>query len=186
MTGVWFFGIAISSVAVAKAKEAERPLRKTANWAMALALISVAVWMVVFGVFGERMGWGVEAEVRFKELDVGDCVQSPQTTFSADGQLNVETIDRVLCKDEHWGQVYYVKTLADGKYPGDAEVSSMADEACFSDDAVNAILPSKLGEAWMALEYPTRESWKGSDHNVVCFLTQSDEALFTGSWVVAD
>lgn len=186
MIGTTMVGVVLALMAWGTARRNGGILKKTAVSALVLNVVMVFVGNAAYYTVGPDLGWGITGEVDFGALNAGDCVRSPETTPSGDGELTVGMIDRVLCKDEHWGQVYYVKTLADGKYPGDAEVSSMADEACFSDDAVNAILPSKLGEAWMALEYPTRECWKGSDHNVVCFLTQSDEALFTGSWVVED
>lgn len=186
MIGTTMVGLVLALMAWGTARRNGGILKRTAVSALVLNVGMVFVGNAVYYAVGPDLGWGITGEVDYADLNAGDCVLSPETTPSGDGELTVGMIDRVMCKDEHWGQVYYVKTLADGKYPGDAEVSSMADEACFSDDAVNAILPSRLGEAWMAFEYPTRESWMRSDHNVVCFLTQADEASFTGSWMVED
>ncbi len=155
-------------------------------WALVLNFVMIPVWIAALFVVSAEWGGEVSGSVSFGDLRIGDCVQNPETTVDDDGNATVETIDRIVCEDPHWGQVYFVTELDDGPFPGNDEVWVMSEEACYSDQAVNEVRPSSWEDVWPLVLYPTRDSWSRADRDVICILTRLDEEPFTGSWLRAD
>jgi len=103
--------------------------------------------------------------VSLGQLVAGDCLLYPEGIALTGGDVTTDTVARVLCPDEHWGQVYFQTRLEPGDDPGDDQIAAMADAECYSDEAVNAILPSKCDGSMAMLFYPSRTSWGQYDRS---------------------
>ncbi len=179
-------GVVLAQVALATSKKPGRVLRKTSILAMVLNVVMVVVWPFVPSLLAPQFHEVVVGEVSIGWLQVGDCVQAPAATDVTTGDLSSDLITRVLCEDEHWGQVYFTANLEPGTYPGNDRIGLMVDDLCYSEEAVNAILPDKIDEAWLVIVHPSERSWNNYDRHVTCFVTFLDERPFIGSWLVED
>ena len=110
------------------------------------------------------------------DLDVGDCFQDP------DGFGEVSDVEIVDCSEPHDNEVFHLFDLAEGDYPGQATVSTLADEGC------SAAFDGYVGIAYAESRYvyttlsPTEESWdRGDDREVVCFLFDINFEQLSGS-----
>lgn len=179
-------GVVVAQMAASEAKRKGGIGKKTSTIALALNFVMIPVWIVMpFAVSGDARA-GEVGDVALHELRVGDCVQSPEGMGEGYGDLASDTITRTRCNDKHWGQVYFDTRLDGGQYPGDDEVATMAEDACYSDEAMKAITPDKREQVWPALVFPSRETWAHYDRRVICFATPYDEGELSESWVVAE
>ncbi|MEV0691410.1 septum formation family protein [Streptomyces sp. NPDC050388] len=110
-------------------------------------------------------------------LDVGDC-------YNPNGKAEGEAyaIEIVPCEEAHEGQVVGEFKIDEGKeYPGDDEVSAIADERCSVEAQKYApdtwALPEGVGLSYYT---PTKESWATGDRAVSCTYT-AEKGTFEGS-----
>ncbi len=179
-------GVVFAQIALAKSNAAGRALRKTSIWAMTLNFVMLPVWILLIPMAFTLVERGDPGDVRLDSLVAGDCIQALEGLNADAGVKTSDPVARVACSEEHWGQVYYRTDLAPGDFPGDDEVLAMSSDVCYSDAAVNAILPSKLEGAWPFVLSPTRSSWGHSNRSVTCVTCAVDGSPITGSWLVAD
>jgi len=183
--GTAVVGVTFAQFALATAKGEGRPLRKTSIWAMGLNVVMIPGWLVVYFALSSHFGLGDTNDVSLGQLVTGDCIQRPTWVSDAGGDVTSDVVARVACTDEHWGQVYFMTTLERGGFPGNTEIVGMANDACYSDEAVKAIVSSKLDSAMPLVLYPTQASWELDDRDVMCLLSEVDEKPIIGSWLVA-
>jgi hypothetical protein len=184
--GTSVVGVVFAQIALARSKAAGNALRKTSIWAMTLNFVMLPVWIVVIPVAFTLLEGGDPGGVRVDALVAGDCIQAP-AGLNPVGEAQISALfSRVSCDDEHWGQVYLTMQLESGTYPGDDQVLAMANDACYSEEAVNAILPSKVDVAWPLVLSPSQESWGHSNRSVTCVVFDGGSAPITGSWLVSD
>lgn len=98
------------------------------------------------------------------DLEVGHCFKDPGLA------PEISDVETVECTDEHTFEVYAMVELADGDFPGAAEVQESAIQGCFSrfDDYVgHDYETSELDFSWLA---PTTESWDLGAREIICTL----------------
>ncbi|MGL5861697.1 MAG: DUF4333 domain-containing protein [Phycicoccus sp.] len=104
-------------------------------------------------------GW-----IDLSELERGDC------GIKDDSRLDDGMIWAIDCTRPHDWEVFEVRSLAAGPWPGDDSVSEAANEICFDAFA------GYTGEAFddSALDggfyWPGQEAWEGGDRSVQCYL----------------
>lgn len=96
-------------------------------------------------------------------LEVGDCLADRLSGGEITEAATVE------CAQPHFGEVFAGTMLEDGEYPGDAEVSSTAEEECLAE------FESFVGTAYADSEldlhmlYPSKETWQSlNDREILC------------------
>ena len=94
-------------------------------------------------------------------LRAGDCLVTVPTG-------RVFTLDRVSCRLPHRGEVFAVYPLTGSTYPGDDDVASRAEDACF--EQLDTYLSPTVDEDSIEVYYfpPTRQTWTAGDKNVIC------------------
>ena len=109
-------------------------------------------------------------------LDVGDCFQDPDQFGEV---TDVEIVD---CSEAHDNEVYHLFDLPEGDFPGNATVSTLADEGCSEAfDGYVGIAYAQSRFVYTTLS-PTEESWdRADDREVVCFLFDINLERLTGS-----
>jgi hypothetical protein len=112
-----------------------------------------------------------QSQVFVDKLKAGDC-------FSGGRKDQIDLVTAIPCSKPHESQVVTVIELADGPYPGDAEVTSQAEKGCtdkadplLTDQAYDDLEPSYI--------YPDADTWRG-DRSVLC-LVESSSGTTTGS-----
>ncbi len=110
-------------------------------------------------------------------LHVGDCY-NPNTKGEGEEML----VEIVPCDEAHTGQVVADFQILDKKaYPGEAEVSAIADERCPVEANKYAPDTWALPKGVSLFYYtPTVQSWQTGDRAVSCTYTK-DSGKFTGS-----
>ncbi|GAA2458925.1 septum formation family protein [Streptomyces glaucus] len=110
-------------------------------------------------------------------LDLGDC-------YNPNGKAEgtAYAVEIVPCDEAHQGQVVGEFAIDEGKeYPGDDEVSAIADERCPVEAQKYAPDTWALPQGVSLLYYtPTKESWATGDRAVSCTYT-AEKGTFSGS-----
>ncbi|MEU0249411.1 DUF4190 domain-containing protein [Streptomyces sp. NPDC006235] len=147
-----------------------------------LSSVGIALWAVALstGVLSEA--WeGFKDGAQGNEslsLEKGDC-------FDAPGGLEGDTydVDRVSCAGRHDGEVFAVVTLPGGAFPGDAEITDIADERCYALQDQYAMdswaMPADVDVYYLM---PSRDSWRYGDRAISCVFGHGDaKGKLTGS-----
>lgn len=97
-------------------------------------------------------------------LTVGDCFDELEGS-------EVTSVPRVDCAEEHDFEVYAVAAMADEEFPGHDATVTEAGETC--SDAFEVFLGLPYDDALQGgydftSLYPTAESWKLGDREIVC------------------
>ncbi|MFC8078988.1 septum formation family protein [Streptomyces sp. NPDC057307] len=110
-------------------------------------------------------------------LDIGDCYNP---TGKAEG--TAYTVEIVPCEEAHEGQVVGEFAIdKGGEYPGDAGVSTIADNRCPVEAQKHAMDTWALPKGVSLFYYtPTKESWVTGDRAVSCTYTM-EKGTFSGS-----
>lgn len=109
-------------------------------------------------------------------LEVGTCFNDADSTATELSEVPI-----VDCSEPHDNEVYHLFDLPDGDYPGEAAVSTAANEGCldaFAGYVGTAYLDSELDYFPLT---PTSGSWDAGDREVVCALYDLTLAQLTGS-----
>ena len=113
--------------------------------------------------------------VTFDELAVGQCIP-----FMEWGE-QVSELPIVPCDQPHTDEVYYIFDAADGEFPGDEALQTLATERCDAAFAEYIGIPyadSELANYWFV---PTEASWNRlKDRTLQCIAYSNDEV--TGSF----
>lgn len=108
--------------------------------------------------------------VTFDELAVGQCIP-----FMEWGD-EVSELPIVPCDQPHTDEVYYIFDAADGDFPGDEALQTLATERCDAAFAAYIGIPymdSELDNYWFV---PTEASWNRlKDRTVQCIVYSNDE-----------
>ena len=111
-------------------------------------------------------------------LQVGDCIAES----GADADTVIDSLPVVPCDEPHQLEVYHAFDLAEGDYPGDAEVFEQAAEGCLA--AFRGFVGLDFSESVYDVNpiRPTAESWAQiDDREVLCALFEGDGVIRTGS-----
>ncbi|MFJ8635944.1 DUF4190 domain-containing protein [Streptomyces sp. NPDC093568] len=112
-------------------------------------------------------------------LAKGDCFDSPTGNLEGDAY----DIDEVSCSGPHDGEVFGVHTVPGGDYPGDDEVSRIADDKCYAlRDGYAMDTWAVPNEADVYYFIPSRQSWRFGDREITCLFGSTEEnGKLTGS-----
>jgi hypothetical protein len=109
------------------------------------------------------------------KIQVGDCLELPD-----EGEF--DQVHAVPCSQPHDAQVYWLRALPPGAYPGLSELDSTAETQC--DASFGSTLPAAIvddldyGYTWFT---PTEAGWRAGDRVINCLVGRVDGATFTGS-----
>ena len=102
------------------------------------------------------------------DLRTGDCLILPAPAPAA-GWVQVSS-----CAMGHSGEVYDVRALAGGSFPGAAAMQTAAGSECavaWHDGFQASVRTAAVAAAGvMAVLVPTEAGWNGGDHGIVCVL----------------
>jgi hypothetical protein len=116
-----------------------------------------------------------EAELDVFDVGVGDCFND----FSIG---EVETVAGRACEADHLYEVYAAFDIADGDFPGEDEVTTLATDGCLErfEDFVDE--PYETSILDISFLTPTDESWLlGNDREVLCLVANVDQTPRSGS-----
>ena len=143
-------------------------------------VIGGSVWSLVIVaslafVYSRQQGLGATRDpagsivragrVATSDLRSGDCLANVPAG-AGDGWVQVAS-----CAATHTGQVYDVRALADGPYPGESGVQTVATAECGVawHEGVAAAVRDALGPtATLAVLVPTAAGWAGGDRGIAC------------------
>jgi len=109
-------------------------------------------------------------------MRVGDCFDSANTAGD-----EVSDLPGVPCSDPHDFETYAVFDVSLDSYPSDEAMGDLAYESCLQrfDDFVGVDYESSVLE--IITMYPTDQSWREDDREVVCALYDMNEEKLVGS-----
>jgi Septum formation len=97
------------------------------------------------------------------KVKVGDCMEEP------DGS-EVKDVTIIPCAQAHDFEAFAATKLDGSDYPGDAVVSQKAEDFCGKEFATFIGKPFNDSGLEMTYFFPTRESWKTGDKEIVCLV----------------
>lgn len=149
-----------------------------------LSVVGLVLWTVSLstGVVSDAVDGFRDAargEGTAYALAKGDCFDSGTGSLQGDAY----DVDEVPCTGAHHGEVFAVVTLPSGSFPGDDEVTDVADDKCYAlqeDYAMDAwAVPDTVDVYYLV---PSKESWTFGDREITCVFGNVDEKKsLTGS-----
>ena len=85
-------------------------------------------------------------------MQVGQCILLPE-------EKTATTVETTNCTSEHDAEVFYMTSVDDGDFPGEAALNNAAEKVCisnFKDYVGSHYVTSTLDATWML---PTKDSW---------------------------
>jgi hypothetical protein len=171
-------GIVFGWLGVVAARESRATNGRLARWGV---ILNVAVPLVIVGVVLAVHVTGESKNTngaQWASVSVGDCLAPTNGTSDGSGPV---TPKRAACAGEHWSQVYYTGTLAEGSGSRDAAVMQKAKEMCVR-EATTRLDPARIADAYPTIIVPDEKSWAANERWVVCLVSNVDGSI-TGSWV---
>ena len=110
------------------------------------------------------------------QMRVGDCFDDG-STFDDD---EVDSVPGVPCTSPHDNEVYAVFDVTASSFPGDA-MGDMAHEGCLQRFEAFVGTDYESSSLDIATLYPSAESWRENDREVVCAVYDIEAAKLTGS-----
>lgn len=110
-------------------------------------------------------------ELNVFELQVGDCLDE-----FAEG-IDVSTVQAVPCAEPHSDEVYLSVQMDASEFPGAAEASAFAEQACAEGFAEFVGVPWTESELDFGFFNPTEASWSDGDREVLCTITDPMSAI---------
>ncbi|WP_167510499.1 septum formation family protein [Paenarthrobacter nitroguajacolicus] len=154
-------------------------LSKTLRAAAALAVASVALAGCSLISSGDAKrddsGKPTESSVAdaFK-VKVGDCIAEPSGT-------EVKDVSIIPCEQSHDLEAYAAKNIVADAYPGETEVATQSEEFCGTEFATFVGVPFDESTLELTYFYPTTETWKASDREIVCLIGGASGTPTTGT-----
>ena len=110
-------------------------------------------------------------------MRVGQCILLPEDKSAT----TATTIDKTSCTREHDAEVFYMTSVDDGDFPGEAALNNAAEKVCisnFKDYVGSHYVTSTLDATWML---PTKDSWAQNDRSITCLARLLDHSKLTKS-----
>jgi hypothetical protein len=175
-------GLVLGLIALRQIRRNGQSGRGLAIAGAVLSSVGIALWAVTLstGVLSEAWEGFKDGAQGNESLSLakGDC-------FDAPGGLEGDTydVDPVSCEGGHDGEVFAVVTLPGGAFPGDAEITDIADERCYALQDQYAMdswaMPADVDVYFLM---PSRDSWRYGDRAITCVFGNTDaKAGLTGS-----
>ncbi|RPF19800.1 septum formation family protein [Myceligenerans xiligouense] len=99
-------------------------------------------------------------------VEIGDCLDIAEL----ENQATFTDLPVMPCDEEHTGEIYAEKDLANGEYPGEKDVTAEADTFCEGEFEAFVGVPYSESELYFWSFYPTEASWQQEDRTVQCVL----------------
>jgi hypothetical protein len=177
-------GLILGLIALAQIKKKGERGKGMAIAGSVLSSVGLTVWILSLST-----GFAADAWNSFKDaatgegtayaLTKGDCFNS------STGSLEGETydVDEVPCTGKHDAEVFAVLTVPGTTFPGDDEVTRIADDQCYAlqDDYAKDswAVPDDIDVYYLL---PTRQTWRLGDRAVTCMFGNTDSnGTLTGS-----
>ncbi|MFC8346509.1 DUF4190 domain-containing protein [Streptomyces sp. NPDC057280] len=177
-------GLVLGLIALAQIKKRGERGRGMAIAGSVLSVVGLVLWTVSLstGVVSDAVDGFRDAargEGTAYALAKGDCFDSGTGSLQGDAY----DVDEVPCTGAHHGEVFAVVTLPSGSFPGDDEVTDVADDKCYAlqeDYAMDAwAVPDTVDVYYLV---PSKESWTFGDREITCVFGNVDEKKsLTGS-----
>jgi hypothetical protein len=108
-------------------------------------------------------------------VSVGDCLTEPAESGE------VSDVPIVPCSEPHDAEIYHDFTLGGTEFPGDEEVTRLADEGCIA--AFEGFVGLPFEQSTLELSYysPTETSWNQLEDRLVSCLIFAPEGPSSGS-----
>lgn len=120
-----------------------------------------------------------EGSVDAFEMKVGDCFDDTSSLFgSSDG---VNSLPGMPCSKPHDNEVYAVMGVSTESFPGDEAMSEMAFDDCLKKFASFVGKDYDNSSLDIMTLYPSSESWRQNDREIVCAVYDMDAAKLEGS-----
>ncbi|MCH5672868.1 DUF4190 domain-containing protein [Streptomyces gilvus] len=178
-------GLLLGLIALGQIRRTGERGRGMAVAGSVLSSLGVALWVLTLATGNVSDFWGGFKDAAKDNgsaytLAKGECFDAPG------GSLEGFTydVDKVPCAGRHDGEVFAAFTMGrDTSYPGDADVTAVADTRC------SALRYAYAMDAWAVpvdvdvyFLTPTRQSWRLGDREVTCVFGNTDKtAGLTGS-----
>ncbi|WDV54296.1 DUF4190 domain-containing protein [Streptomyces coeruleorubidus] len=175
-------GLVLGLIALRQIRRNGQSGRGLAIAGAVLSSVGIVLWAVTLSTGALSDAWeGFKDGAQGNEslsLRKGDC-------FDAPGGLEGDThdVDPVSCEGRHDGEVFAVVTLPGGAFPGDAEITDIADERCYELQDQYAMdswaMPADVDVYYLM---PSRDSWRYGDRAITCIFGNTEaKAKLTGS-----
>jgi hypothetical protein len=108
------------------------------------------------------------------KVKVGDCLEKPSGS-------EVKDVTIIPCPHDHDFEAFAATNLDFSTYPGDTAITGKAEEFC--DKEFAAFIGKPFDDSLLEMTYffPTRESWKTGDKEIVCLVGAAAGAQSKGS-----
>lgn len=143
--------------------------------------IAVALGFFIYGATSEvdRDGSGAiigEGNVNAFQVRVGDCFDDSRS-FSDE----ISSLPGVPCSEPHDNEAYAVIDLTIATYPEGEGMETLAFESCM--ERFNSFVGQEYDSSSLDIltMYPSAESWKQDDREVVCAVYDIDAQKLVGS-----
>ena len=130
---------------------------KVIGFLVLAALLALGWWL-----FTDQGDGGTDVQ----SLEPGDCFLE----FEGD---QVASVDIVACTEPHIYEVFHNEVLADGPYPGSAEVDTAGHEGCLAEFEEFIGIPYAESVWIVTTLVPLEENWP-DDRTVNCLLVRAD------------
>ena len=120
-----------------------------------------------------------EGQVDVFSFKVGDCFDSGDVQGAA-GNTQVDAVKGKPCTEPHYGEVFHLENAEAAAFPGETELQAMSEEICTANFESYVGTPYADSTLYMTGLWPTAESWKNGDREIVCVLI-GDDAPLVGS-----
>ncbi|MER6715219.1 DUF4190 domain-containing protein [Streptomyces sp. NPDC006129] len=175
-------GLVLGLIALRQIRRSGQSGRGMAIAGAVLSSVGIALWTAVLATGAASDAWeGLKDSTQGNEslsLEKGDCFDAP------DGlEGDTYDVDRVPCEGRHDGEVFASVTLPGGAFPGDSEITDIADEKCYALQDQYAMdtwaMPADVDVYYLM---PSRDSWRYGDRVITCVFGHTDaKAKLTGS-----
>ena len=108
------------------------------------------------------------------KIKVGDCMAEPSGT-------EIRDVSIIPCEQGHDLEAYAAKNLVADTYPGQSEVEAQSEEYCAAEFATFVGIDYNDSSLELTYLYPTSQTWKQNDREIVCLIGGASGAAITGT-----
>ncbi|MFJ4209092.1 septum formation family protein [Paenarthrobacter sp. NPDC089675] len=108
------------------------------------------------------------------QVKVGDCMAEPSGN-------EIRDVSIIPCEQSHDLEAYAAKKLVADSYPGQSEVESQSEEYCATEFATFVGVDYNESTLELTYLYPTSQTWKQNDREIVCLIGGASGAATKGS-----
>ena len=147
------------------------------------AFVGIAIASVAPPATRDQQGAIATAgEVSAFRLQLGDCFNDEDLAVNSDDATEVSEVAGVPCSEPHGFEVYAVFNVERPAYPGEEQISEIANEGCLERFEGFVGTSYDTSSLYLSVLMPTSESWtQRGDREVACSVRNFDYAPLVGS-----